>query len=709
MPIGIKGIFFQLLLFFCASSCVFADAIHSIPLKLTTANIHDAELYQLADGTAEIRTTGSDPYIFTEPIAQKLDPKLQHMLSFEYFSTAGTGAIQVFLNPPVREEFSEFGSELIHSEGFSSYSINLKSVFDRFSSTIQGFRIDFGNEAGKIIRIRSLEIRSETKQELELAVRKERYLQNQKLEDSRLHKYLTADFPCALTNIHVDDNQITIQGSIGKTRGSLFLAEAPLYENLLDMKKYPFLTPIVSHPQTQFQATVERYRKSGKQTIDRLLSRWVVVSKIGDGYKLLSHARYPDSIQPANQLPLEKPRNKKGLGGFSIGRPVEDLDELNISAATVNIVLNSLFSTEPAAGRTAFLYGGRTWYSHDTAVAQLDSTLQESAKHSLVISAIVLIAQAKSAPEGSFSRLLAHPDADPSGIYAMPNVSSEQGTAAYAAALDFLAKRYSRPDNRYGRIHHWIMHNEVNAGWVWTNAGEKTALLYMDLYHKSMRMAELIARQYNSHSKAFISLEHHWTMILPKFYAGRELLELLSLYSKAEGDFDWGIAFHPYPQDLFNPKVWQDNEITFTFNTPKITFKNLEVLDSWVKQPRFLFQGQTVRSLQLTEQGLNSLDYSEKSLNEQAAGMAYAWNKYKNLDSIEVFDYHNWVDNRGEGGLRIGLRRFPDDKEEPLGRKPIWYVYKAMGTENENSIIDSYKKIVGINDWSEVVYRGKIE
>src|SRR3546814_13579993 len=74
----------------------------------------------------------------------------------------------------------------------------------------------------------------------------------------------------------------------------------------------------------------------------------------------------------------------------------------------------------------------------------------------------------------------------------------------------FLARRYSRPDERYGRVHHWIIHNEVDAGWVWTNMGEVDTLLFMDTYHKSMRLVQLIARQYAPHAKAFISLIHYW-------------------------------------------------------------------------------------------------------------------------------------------------------------------------------------------------------
>ena len=83
-------------------------------------------------------------------------------------------------------------------------------------------------------------------------------------------------------------------------------------------------------------------------------------------------------------------------------------------------------------------------------------------------------------------------------------------------------------------------------------------------------------------------------------------------------------------------------------------------------------------------------------------------NKYKDLATIEVFDYHNWVDNRGEGGLRIGLRRFPEDKDEPLGKKPIWYVYQAIGTAKEAEATEFAKSIVGVKDWSEVRYHGPI-
>ena len=128
-----------------------------------------------------------------------------------------------------------------------------------------------------------------------------------------------------------------------------------------------------------------------------------------------------------------------------------------------------------------------------------------------------------------------------------------------------------------------------------------------------------------------------------------------------------------------------------------------------MKQPWTFYQGKDRRTVHLTEQGLNSPDYSEKSLQEQAAGMAYAWNKLKGLDGIELFHYHNWVDARAEGGLRIGLRKFPDEKGDGLGKKPIWFVYQALGTAKEEEATAFAKPIIGIRDWREIRFEGEIK
>jgi hypothetical protein len=110
----------------------------------------------------------------------------------------------------------------------------------------------------------------------------------------------------------------------------------------------------------------------------------------------------------------------------------------------------------------------------------------------------------------------------------------------------------------------------------------------------------------------------------------------------------------------------------------------------------------------LTEQGLNSPDYSAPSLNEQAAGLAYAWAKIEGLSTITAFQYHLWADDHGEGGLRLGLRRYFDDAQDPHGRKPSWQLFQSMGTDTWAATSAFAKPVLGIHDWSEVHYHGAI-
>jgi hypothetical protein len=156
---------------------------------------------------------------------------------------------------------------------------------------------------------------------------------------------------------------------------------------------------------------------------------------------------------------------------------------------------------------------------------------------------------------------------------------------------------------------------------------------------------------------------------------------------------------------LYEPKTWLDGQVEFNFQTPLITFKNLEVLDAWIKLPEVQYKGKIKRTLWLSENGTNSKSYSEQDLKEQAAGFAYAWKKMEKLDGIDGFQWHNWIDNRNEGGLRIGLRRFPNDEQDPGGKKPVWYLYQAAGTDKEDELFDLYKKTIGIKKWQEIEHR----
>tara|TARA_R110002094_G_scaffold158078_5_gene144198 strand:+ start:3014 stop:5134 length:2121 start_codon:yes stop_codon:yes gene_type:complete len=674
-------------------------------LFLNTQEYNDIKLLSLEDNTFDILTKGKDPYIFTLPFASNLT-KSNSILSFEYFCPTGVDFIELYFYPLKSENDSKIIRDVGSTEGWVEFKIDIANALKNWGRKGDYLRLDFGNAPDLKIQIKNLRIRALTERELELEENKAFKKEQEAILESHLIDYLSEDFKSKINYVFVKNDSIEIHGKVFDSE-NIYLAEVSPYEHVTELKTFEFITPIKIENNT-FKINVDRTVKRHDFNQDRVLSKWVLVKKKEVDYELVSSARYADSIVPKYTYNFVKPSTKKGLGGYSANReaPISDLDDLGITSVTVNIWINGLLRSKPSDENLPFDYMGKTYYINKKEIEKYDKTMLSTSTKDIEVSAILLVAKASQSTDKTIGKILQHPDTDPAGIYAMPNVTSPEGVQYYAAILDFLADRYSRPDKKYGRIHHWIIHNEVDAGWVWTNAGEKTALVFMDLYHKSMRMSHNIARKYNANSKVFISLTHYWNWTSnPHFYHSKELLELLLQFSKTEGDFDWAIAQHPYPESLREPKTWLDKKVSFDFDTKLITFKNTEVLDAWVKQPEVLFKGKTKRTVYLSENGTNSSTYSEQDLKEQAAGMAYALKKIKYLDGIDGFQYHNWQDNRREGGLRIGLRRFPDDEEQPGAKKPVWYVYQAFGTDKENNVFDQYKEMIGIESWNEIRHK----
>lgn len=698
----INALIFLVILF---QSTLGFSQIHETEIELDVEKTNQLSIEKQANGSWQINTTGVDPWIATLPLKQAIDSKAT-VLTFDYFCPKGLDHIQLFFGPEISEAHSKKAGDVGMSEGWVSFSIDVSKEVGEWGKPGDWFRMDFGNRPNIILQIRNIRFRELTQREKELAANKEEKKRQEAEMEEHLKNYLVSDFKSEVSNVVVNESNVSIKGNL-KDKGEVYLCEVAPHQDVTEETKFDFILKL---EYGLFEQKVERFSERNGFNYDRVLSKWVLAKKTETGFQLLSHARYPDVIYSKYNYPKEMATSRKGLGGFSTRRGhVEDLDELDITSATVNIWFSKFMFSEPAPGRIEHVYNGRSYYFKEDDVAKFDHTFRTTAEKGIVTAAILLVDKAEKCPDPVIGKLLQHPDMDPAGIYAMPNMTNPASVDCYAAALDFLASRYSRPDKKYGRINHWIMHNEVDAGWVWTNMGEKTALIFMDTYIKSMRMCYAIARKYNPHSEVFITLTHYWAWTSnPKFYPSKDLLEILIEYSQKEGDFEWAVAHHPYPQSLREPKTWLDGQVDFTFNSPLITFANLEVINAWIKRPEVLYQGKTKRTLWLSENGTNSPTYSEQDLKEQAAGFAFTWKKMKVLDGIDGFQWHNWFDNRNEGGLRIGLRRFPDDETDPGGTKPVWDVYKAADTESENKVFDQYKEMIGIEDWSEVQYKGEI-
>lgn len=686
-----------------------AAAANEVSLRLDPASVHQLELATPAPAVWEIRTQGVDPFVATQPFPAA--PPGATVLTFDYVALESIKAFEVFAGYPWSEARAQAAEELPQSEGWSTFSLDLRPALDRSPGPLTRLRLDFGREPGHVVQVRNLRLRSPDPREEEINRGRVARREADEALARRIHQMLTRDYPTRLTRIRARAATIEVSGSVAKEPGELWLAESPLWAQAAQTTTFARLSRIAPASTGEFTVTLPRVHDGEAGKRDRLYSRFLIVRRAATGDEMISACRHVDHVEARHELPPGVLRSKKGLGGFHVSRAdlMADLDQLGIASVTVNLFLSRLLRDRATAGTVPFEYLGRTHHVDREELEKLDRTLQAAAARDALVFGILLVPKAESWATPELGRIMQHPDCQPAGIYSMANVTSAEGVAHYAALVDFLAERYSRPAGPHGRIHHWIVHNEVDAGWTWTNCGEKPPGLYLDQYHKSMRLAHLIARQYDPHARAYVSLTHFWTWTGNfRYTPGREVLRQLLAFSRVEGDFDWGIAYHPYPESLREPKAWLDRKSTFAFDTPLITFKNLEVLDAWVRLPAHRFRGERVRSVHLTEQGPNSRDYGPTALAEQAASLAYVWQKVRALDAIEGFQFHNWIDNRREGGLRIGLRRFPDDPADPLGTKPIWHVFRALDTPTEAEACAFALPIVGVKAWSEVLYRRPI-
>ena len=677
------------------------------PVALTVRPTESKEFTfkQVDRDVYEVTTAPGSAVIRFEPVKGSLAEGIS-VLSFDYFCASGMEFMVVMVNDD-RSRIEENMIRLPIAEGWSTFSVDVTDKLKRLQGPDDYLSLLIVPNAARptTMRIRNARLRAYTEKEREQARLKTERERREKQLNADIEVYLKKNYPCEVSRVTVNDDRVEVSGDIKGMSGEVYLCEVPMFRELTEKD---FLTVQRVKGPKKFKADFDRYAEVDGQRYDRLYSRWVLAQKSQNGMLICSHGHYADDVKAKYDLPHEVPASKKGIGGFGANRFASDLDSLDITSVTVNMWLGFM-SLTPSDDAIPFDYNGRTYYADRKAIEGFDKTLQYTAARDVIVNAIVLIAPERSFADKAAGRLFEHPDFDPAGIYTMPNMTTLESLNLYAAAIDFLAERYSRPDKKYGRVHHWIAHNEVDAGWVWTNAGIKTPLRFMDIYIKSMRLLYYTARKYSPHPEVFITLTHYWQSRHNEYcYPSAQLLELLVDYTQAEGDFKWGVAHHPYPQSLFEPKSWLDDQATFDYDTPQITFKNLEVLDAWIKQPRALYQGKIKRTVFLSEQNPNSKDYSEEALREQAAGMAYAMKKLEACDGIDAYQMHGWFDQRAEGGLRSGVRRFMDDETDPGGRKPAWFVFQAFGTDREDEVFEFAKDIIGIDDWDQVIYKAPI-
>jgi hypothetical protein len=440
---------------------------------------------------------------------------------------------------------------------------------------------------------------------------------------------------------------------------------------------------------------------------DLFYDKFITIARSAGSSTVLGPARFVDDVQflGSNDQSYPAAAGKKGLQV----RMTDDAEVLGVQHAAINARLDRLMLKEFALGAIKFSSGGRTFYFDASVVRALDSSVKPLSDNGALVTLILTLHQ-DSRPNSAWP-MLVHPDAEVGRgtVYAFNTVTSE-GVVYFTAAMEFLGQRYSRADHEYGRVVGYIVGNEIDAQETWYNMGRKPLAAFLRDYSRALRIAWQAARKAYTNVRVYISLTHYWTQSIkpddPEYaYKPRDLVGALADLTARNGDFPWAVAYHPYPENAFDPAFWNDETATSDVDTIRITFKNIEVLPRYLAQNRLRYRGQPRRII-LSEQGFHSADYTDAPLRLQAAAYAYAYYKLKLTGGIDAFILHRHVDHQREGGLRLGLWMWDPQHTRPAipaDRKPIYEVFNYIDTERSLEVTEFAKPIIGIADWKDVI------
>ena len=502
----------------------------------------------------------------------------------------------------------------------------------------------------------------------------------------------------ALQNVRADGTNLIL--SIAPGEASRRLWEVPPGASLSTPERW-FL---VQTPDRLPGGTlsIPRWVTEGAVSRDRIVSGFVLQSSHPVlGQHPVGPIRHVEDFHDIPRLhpPAVVSRGKKGL---QVQMP-DDAIALGVKHAALNVDLPSLMELGASGDAYSWVMDGVTYRFRKTAVDAIP--VKVLSDNGAVVTLILLAYASGDAARDAIGLHPAYDRRAPNRLGAF-NCVTPEGARWFRATLEFLADRFSQADGRHGRASWFIIGNEVTAHWYWANMGEVPPSVFIAQYQETVRLANAAVQKTTDSIRVCLSFDHHWNLTYGndprRAIPGRRLLEGFDRFGRMGGNFEWHLAYHPYPENLFNPRTWKDASAWTTADTPRITFRNLEVLTAHLEQPELRWHGRSRRVL-LSEQGFHS-DGTPAGEQLQAAAYVYAWQKVDALEGIEAFILHRHVDHRDEGGLNLGLwRRREGSVADPASRKPIYEVFRQADTPGRAEAFRFALPLMGITNGPPVL------
>ncbi len=443
--------------------------------------------------------------------------------------------------------------------------------------------------------------------------------------------------------------------------------------------------------------TVMRVALNYNRAGSRLFKKFAVAVKKDGKYVQVSIPKYitnPEAIAKYNPV-YQQPASIKGLLVDPNKLRGSELDDLGVKQAAYNIPVARLLgpTTSSAYPTIHYTYNGKTYAFNGQVVAEYDLVFGTLTSKGITTTAIILNNYSP-----SYTQLI-HPNARSGGSapYYMFNGAEESGVEYMAAIGTFLAERYS--GSRHGKISNWIIANEINARKEWNYMAQTDVATYVEEYAKGFRVFYTAIKSVSGSARVYMPIDQQWDRNIKNNpdYDGRDILDEFNRNIKEKGNIEWGLSQHPYNVPLTEARTWKSNKLVkHNANTSMITMANIEVLTNYMSQEQFLDENGEVRSILLSEQGYTSTAGEAM----QAAAFAYAYYKATANPHIDGFLLNRQTDAPEEvaQGLAFGLNHSGG------GHKQIYNVFKYIDTANHAEYTEFAKSIIGISDWSQIMY-----
>ena len=391
-------------------------------------------------------------------------------------------------------------------------------------------------------------------------------------------------------------------------------------------------------------------------------------------------------------------KNKKGvLLESTIAGNTDILHELGVTQITYNLPLSLL--TE--GGGYPYKYKGVTYEFNRGTIGGYDSLIGKMNKAGISVTLIIL-----NDWHGGDATLV-HPlsrDFAGANYYAF-NTAEQAGMDKLEAVAQFLAERYS---GQMGVVDNWIIGNEVNARQEWNymtpSAGINTCA---QEYAKALRLFYSVMTSHNPQARVYACIDHEWSASdnAALHYGGKAFLNAMQTYITQTGNFDYGIAIHPYNVPLYKADTWNAGRYaTHKANSPYVTTANLDVLTDYISQPAFLAPNGSVRSVICSEVSFNSIPYggcySDGAVQSAAAAYAYlAAENNQHVDGIFLREMDSAVEV-ASSGIAGGLIGADGTK------KPAYAAYAGIDNpKTRGSIIQTMNATAGRDLTKTIVAR----